>query len=287
MAIQFVNFKNEYFDDFKGFIIPNIYHELISSTVMAEDGLFCIGALDEELPIGALVARLSVERELDIASIYVAKEYRRQQVGSALVDHLISAAAELIDYAAPMDDPSIAIMANCEYSLPAADGEILNKFLTSKNFTMHTEYEKILYLEPDEVKAIANECKEKAQKFELDEDLNNFDELLMATGVQIDENLCFYTGSSEDPDAMLLVGYGFDGVYLISQRINENAGSEEIKAMILGALKEISKAHEGETVVINMEYNLEESYDLLKDKAVICIHRQSMAALAFAAKEAN
>jgi len=287
MAIQFVDFKNEYFDDFKGFILPNIYHELISSTVMAEDGLFCIGALDEERPIGALVARLSADRELDMASIYVDKDYRRQQVGSALIDHLLAAAVELIDYSSPLEDPNIGIMLNCEYSLPEDGCDVFKKFLISKGFTMHTEYEKLMYLEPDDIKALAAFCSGKTKKFPLDEDLNNFDELLQGTGIQINEKLSFYTGPEDDPSAMLLTGYGFDGVYFISQKLDDSADPKEIEELLFDAIKAIADEHEDETLIINMECNIKEFYDLLKDKAVICVHAQSMAALAFEVKEAN
>ena len=90
---------------YRSVILPSIYEILEETDDLVENAIFAIGAYEEETntPVGAAVFDQGYDEVLNLISIYVDPDFRRQKIGTQLVHIAFSVVGEDENSRAPED----------------------------------------------------------------------------------------------------------------------------------------------------------------------------------------
>ena len=125
---------------YENVILPVIYEELADWKEELLEGYFCIGVKDGRKPVGALIAEHEDELgDLTILSLYVLPDYRRQGIGSRLLQTLTDVAYAL--YEPLPGEYGADIFLKTVYSLPDDMRLVWESFLKKHDFTDYYVFE--------------------------------------------------------------------------------------------------------------------------------------------------
>ncbi|MEG0179458.1 MAG: GNAT family N-acetyltransferase [Oscillospiraceae bacterium] len=117
-------------------LLPQVYARLQQQGDISETDsgtLLALGARCEDIPVGALVAILQPNGDIELLSLFVLPRYWRQGIATGLVDRLLRIASGC--YVGARDDTANCIMLKANYLLTEGQLAALHPFLENVGFT--------------------------------------------------------------------------------------------------------------------------------------------------------
>jgi len=216
--IEYCTFSKSGIDDFRAVILPNIWEQLAVADSYEELGLQLIGALQDDEPVGALVAQFLENEEVTIDSLYVRSDCRLQGIGSTMLQQLCALAAERYPHAVSEDFP---LLLHMEYALPAEDCGAFESFLQKQGFRDFLEKEPSYLFERSCIEtALRKQESSTGNIFPLSAmesyDEAEFADYFEAAGFTADPAHCFLHCVGEEPDFLVSAMPGDENDFYLS-----------------------------------------------------------------------
>lgn len=245
---RLVRFDETTLIDFQEMILPNVLLDLYGVEEFAEHGVLALGVLLGEEAIGAVVARTNGDGLVHILSLYVHPDFRRQKVGSMLMDGLAWAGYELYD---TPQNPETGLILSVDYLMPQELRAGFEAFLDAVGYR-HREALAPVYLIP------AAACRKLANRggaYAIPAEMQPiFNEMLEDSDLNADTDLSTYAGSESEAKCLLQLIDAGDGSYdLISCEPEQKATDAEFESALKLLL---SKLDAEATVLANSEKNV-------------------------------
>ena len=119
--------------EYESLMLPMIYEELKAQTNIEENNYLALAAVDGDTQLGALVAELEDNGDLNLLSIWTDQAYRREGVASALLQKM----AEIVSALYNWDDGQYGedITLKIMYCLDDKYRDVLENWLEKNDFT--------------------------------------------------------------------------------------------------------------------------------------------------------
>ena len=277
--LEIVTFGKRDLDDFKHLILPNVYEQLFLTDDFREEAVWCIAATIDNIPIGVLVAQLFENEEVLIHSLVVGKEYRRMGVGREMIENLMTVANEEFDTYDGEGDNVVGLFMHTEYALDNEIGKNYEAFLKAVGFTDFFDMAPIYYFTKNDLKSVGKESKNAHEFTKITgADENMLIEYFASLGMTPAVKYSYFTGTEDEPGAIVLAQYDDDDVITLSSTtIKENVSKEEYQELVEAVIAAIKKDNQDFTLIVNGEVNcMPEFWDeLTKTCGKRCEHREA------------
>lgn len=116
---------------YQSVILPVVYEKLFESKDLLEDQYLCIGALKEK-PVGAIVVQIDEADDLNLRSLMVSSDCRRQRIGLTLLDKMLQVVVQTSDLE---EEESLEICMKAMYALNEKNLKQWQEFLKAAGFS--------------------------------------------------------------------------------------------------------------------------------------------------------
>ncbi len=119
--------------EYEALMLPMIYEELKQQTSIEENNYLALAAMDDDTPVGALVAELEDNGDLNLLSIWTDQDHRREGVASGLLHKMADIVRALYNWEDGQygEDISLKTM----YCLNRRYRDIFESWLEKNDFT--------------------------------------------------------------------------------------------------------------------------------------------------------
>lgn len=264
--LTYVFFDEEGLQDFKNLILPDVYEVLFLTDSFAEDAIVTVGALVDQVPVGAAVAQIFEDNIVNLSSIYVDEEYRNLGIGKGLMDSVLSGVYEYFDGTYDPELSSLDFALRTEFVLPKVEADAFESWMKKVKFTEINELPSVYFIS-DKLPKMKPKKKEEVYtltstgEFESEE----LEYYLRDAGLSPVDDLCFYTGNKEDMTAVSFVSSSDLEVFEISSmpgNTDEDPTEDEMLSLLDTTLNKIRESYPESSILIDGEKNLYE--DVLK-----------------------
>ena len=223
---RLVIFDETTLSDFHGLILPNVLQELYSLDDFEKYGILALGAARGDAFVGAVIAQVLSEVKLKILSIYVAPAYRRQKIGSLLLEGMVSMGYELFDSDEQFEVP---VGLCIDYALPDALCADFSAFLRAAGFGQ-SEERSALYAFPASCAAqlTADEAAHELPEAMYDAVSDVMDDYELS-GVP---SRCVYAGTEDNAHCMLLALDCDEAAYDLFSYAEDDCTEKEFEAAL-------------------------------------------------------
>ena len=197
MDFQIVEFDETTLVDFQNVILPNVLMDLLAVEDFEEEGLIALGAMAGEEALGAVIARPLNDIEVQVVSLCVAPEYRRQGIATVLLDALTQAAFQLFD---SIEETEVPVGIGIDYVMDAEMLEGFEAFLEKDGFNYREEKLPVYVMKASAEKILSKEA--PAGEYPEDEELAAWFE---EQDINTEPSLCVYAGESAEDVKCTLV----------------------------------------------------------------------------------
>lgn len=207
MDYQVMAFDETTLTDFHDVILPNVLAELYALDDFSDYGILAVGAMQNGQAIGAAIARILNEVDVQILSLYVAPKFRREGVAGMMIDGIAALSFDLFNTVENLEVPvGICI----DYVLDDEQPDGFEEFLDKAGFR-HREERPPLYML---TAGCADKLSDSGSAGMLPEIARGaLSEWLEETDLNSEPDLCVYVGQEEDPQCLLLATDSGDGSY--------------------------------------------------------------------------
>lgn len=233
MDFQIMEFDETTLEDFQDVILPGVLAELLSMDDFAEEGIIAIGAMSKEEPVGAVIARLLNNTQVQILSLYVVQDARRNGIAVTMLDGLASLCFELFDNEEQWEVP---VGIGIDYVMDDELLEGFEAFLQKAGFGYHEERLPVCIFKA----SLADSLPENSEARELPED-EYFEEWLEEAGLVTEPELCIYTGQEENPSCILAALDAGDGSYDLISYSDESCSDDQFAPALKHLLKKLDR----------------------------------------------
>ena len=132
MILEYKEITKEELKNYRELILPMVYEELEAQEDISTEYI-CIAAVLDDEPVGAIVADLEGNGDINLLSIWTDQEYRRYGIASALREKMTEVAVNLYDWEEDQfgDDIDLRTM----YCLKNGYREDFEAWLRANDFT--------------------------------------------------------------------------------------------------------------------------------------------------------
>lgn len=263
MELEFVRLNTEGIDAFRNVILDHVYAQLTEMDDFDEESVIVLGALADDVPVGAVAAQLYLGDEVYIHSIVVEEAYRRKGVGAEIVRTLLSLA--LTEFAPDIaDDPhSFDCNLYIEYALPEADRPGFEAFLRAVGFYGYSEYPGLYFFSAEQAASLGKESPDVFLAKDAEgADADSLAAFFEESGLYPDPDLCFFTGTEDEPSCLMMTDSIGNGDYrVISVNMEEEQSkAEEIEKLFLATIAGLRKKTDTFRLMVNGQQNAENDF---------------------------
>lgn len=227
--VNLVIFKEDDLPDYMDVILPNVWDELLTLESFEEAQVITLAVELDGTTLGAAVARIQDNAEVQIYSIYVKPEYRRRKVGTALLDGILTLAQEMLE--AP-ELPEIPVVEVIDYTMGEEDMASFTAFLQAAGFRFFDDLPPLFILSRSAAMHHAGHPAGAGLLSELPEaEREAVEAMLEGFGIPAETELCTYAGPAQEPACMVLSLPSDDGDLMVSS-YGEEASEEDYKAAL-------------------------------------------------------
>ena len=261
-GLMFVRFKRKDLYDFRHFILPHVYEDLVRTDNFDEDSIVAIAALVQGVPAGVVIARLLEEEEIFIFSIMVADNYRGVGIGNELIEYLMQIGTQTYAPRFGARGKSVRLFLHTEYALSGKELENFESFLKAEGFSDFYDKRNAYMFRLADLKDIAQPDETAVSLNKLQgvnqEDLTDF---YLLSGITPALNLSYYSGSDDDPEFVMLMHH--EGQDLLSVSCNsrkEDCSFENFKRLAARCINEALEGNPDYSLLVNGSYNIFENF---------------------------
>lgn len=235
MDYQVMAFDETTVQDFHDVILENVLAELYSLDNFEDYGVLAVGAMQNGQAIGAVIAKLLSEADVQIISLYVAPEFRGAGVATTMLDGVAALCFDLFDSIERYEVP-VAIC--IDYVQDGEQTEKLEKFLEKNNFRFREER--------PEVYMLTAGCADALSGSDAARELPSYaGELFSAWADEAELNtkpeLCVYTGEEDEPQCMMLLLDAGDGSFDLVSFAESGCSEADFEAALKLVLQKVDK----------------------------------------------
>lgn len=250
MALEYVKISQEYLGDFRDLVLTNVLEEVRHYPDMKEEGLFALGTVDSGLPVAAVIGQLRPDNEVYLHSFLVQEDYRGRGIGRELMKGVLQTAYDVFSNFGEKPGDAENVFLHTGYSLPRDVFDSFSAFLKAVGFTEFVSYRPVYVFEANKLRddPLVREafmpdfhaepgvhCCAGVESGPLKEACRQTD----AFDMEADPALCFFTGTQEKPDFMIMAAHGAGSDYYVTSRIFARRANQD---MCLEALKVMLRA---------------------------------------------
>lgn len=251
--VSLVIFKEDDLPDYMDVILPNVWDELLTLESFEEAQVITLAVELDGNTLGAAVARIQDNAEVQIYSIYVKPEYRRRKVGTALLDGILTLAQEMLE--AP-ELPEIPVVEVIDYTLDKEDLASFTAFLQSAGFRAFDDLPPLFILSRSAAMDHAGHPAGAGLLSELpDAEREAVEVMLEGFGIPAETELCTYAGPAQEPACMVLSFPSDNGDLMVSS-YGEEASEEDYKAALSRMFAAIGEEYESFAILADGTRNL-------------------------------
>lgn len=235
MNYQVMAFDETTVEDFHDVILPDVLAELYTLDDFADYGILAVGAMHNEQAIGAVIARILSEADVQILSLYVAPKFRRAGVASTMIDGIAALCFDLFDTAEKYEVP-VGICIDYVADDEQPDG--LEDFLGKTGFRYREERPAVYRL----AALCADMLSGSGNAHLLPEDARDmFAAWADDAELNSEPELCAYTGDEDAPQCMLLLTVAGDESYDLISAVTESCTDADFEAALKLLLQNVDK----------------------------------------------
>lgn len=292
METEFVRLNTEGIAAFRNVILEHVYTQLLQMEDFDEEGVIVLGALAGDVPVAAVAAQLYLGDEIYIHSIAVDEAYRRQGIGTELVRTLLSLAFSEYAPDAAEDAQPFDCSLNIEYALPEADRPGFEEFLKAVGFYGYSEYPGLYFFNSEQVSSLGKESPDVFFAKDAEgADADSLTAFFEEAGLYPDPDLCFFTGTEEEPSCLMMTEPMISGDYrVISVNMEEETPkAAEIEKLLLATIAELRKKTEVFRLLVNGQQNAENDFweAFAQEHGEKLYHRKAVLTAVFESEDAQ
>ena len=249
--------------NFQDFILDNVFAQIAQLPDLKEEGIIVIGAVADGKPVGAAVAQLFEEYEIYIHSIMVADEYRRQGVGTQLLQEVLNVCLMAYDPAFILNPQHDEFFVHLEYALPEPEKTDFEGFLKAFGFAKFYDFPALYVFRSGQISGLGKKCPGVSSVVEAEgADRELIADFFEETGLYPDPELCFFTGTEEEPRCLMIAQPLGDGTYQISgvNTDEESSREQDLQDLFFHMIYAVQQKNDSYTLLVNEMQNQEEDF---------------------------
>lgn len=255
--IEYVVVGRDGVDDFKEYIMPHVYEQLFLSEDFEEDELIVIGAMINNIPLGAVVAEIYPNDEIFIHSIVVADNYQRMGIGTSFIKGLLDIGSDRFDSAWGENRELVRVFLHTQYIMPDKELEETESFLRGVGFTDFKSYEDAYIIRLSKTNVLKEKDIEVHSFETLKDKGKDIEDLFLSLGTEPIMDLCFYSGDEENPDYVVVMSQENDHIISVSSsKVNEKADIQDYAALIGYAIKKAIAKNPNAVLMVASDRNV-------------------------------
>lgn len=248
---------------FRDFILDNVFEQITRLPDPEEEGIIVIGAEADGQPVGAAVARMFEDYEIYVHSIVVADEYRRQGIGTELLKEVLNVCLMAYDPGFIVNPRHDEFIMHLEYALPEPEKAGFEAFLKAFGFTKFYDFPALYVFSAEKVSDLGRKC---PSVFSVTEAEGADPEVIAAffeeAGLYPDPDLCFFTGTEDEPRCLMMAQPLGDGTYQISS-VNtdeESSREQDMEDLFFRMIDAVGQKNDTYELLVNEMQNREEGF---------------------------
>lgn len=248
---------------FQDFILDNVYVQIAQLPDLKEESIIVIGAETDGKPVGAAVAQLFEDYEIYIHSIMVADEYRRQGVGTELLKEVLNVCLMAYDPAFVFNTLHDEFFVHLEYALPEPEKTDFEAFLKAFGFARFYDFPALYIFRSGQLAGLGRKCSGVTAVVETEgADPELVADFFEETGLYPDPELCFFTGTEDEPRCVMMAQPLGDGTYQISgvNTDEESSREQDLQDLFFHMIYAIEQKNDSFVLLVNEMQNQEEDF---------------------------
>jgi len=241
---EIVRFSNDGLYDFKPYILPDVFEQLLIAQDYEKLQLVCAGVLVDDKPMGAAIAQLLENNEIYLQSIIVDEEVQRQGIGTALLNGILGEALPMFASDNDIEAMPTRIFLHTHYVLPKEEVASFDNFLKKFGFAEIYEMEDCCYIDGTKLN-IPADFKKPQNIISFSEDANGNDEELEAffrvNKIDFDSNHAFILTDGKKSKAVIYAESGVDDEYFVGAYAVAEISDKEFEDLFFSLATAIKK----------------------------------------------